>query len=295
MNTDLKGTMNIKYNLEERKVDKAFIHKSLDEDRCFKSRMVLEKTIRLLFKKIECPDCGGHIISGNKVVIEIGKVKLYKEIKKKGVFGTKIKESYLRTIYFLYRIDLSPGGIILSGGFLKCKFCKWEKRAYSNWIPLFEDDYPAKKNIYDDVSEAKNEQQEETAVEDKQQVIPPAINGNIITNPKGIVRGLRQSEEVKRTVDSILRTITLTPNFEGFSNHKVINVWQFVVDIYHLEQVVAHLAVEMRGEKLKGSIFDGDTVVISGNFDLSLPNQVKGLYNQTQDCIVQTSGSAKRI
>ena len=109
----------------------------------FHSKKELKKEIKSSLNSFSCPSCGGHRISGNNGVVEIGKVRLYREKKKRGLFGTKYVEENYQTVYRVYGIYLKPGGFLDPAGWARCNSCGWEekggkKKSRVRWMSINE-------------------------------------------------------------------------------------------------------------------------------------------------------------
>ncbi len=91
-----------------------------------------------MFKNYQCPNCGGHRIEGDKVVVEIGKVRFFKEVYKKGFWGGKHVDKHDRDVFRVYNIYLEPSGFLSFAGYIRCKSCKWEQKGAKGikWLSL---------------------------------------------------------------------------------------------------------------------------------------------------------------
>ncbi len=104
----------------------------------FDSFRLLKKYLDNFFDNFECPECGGHKVTGSGVVVSYGKVHLFEIVESKGWFGgKKYKEKKYATVWRLhgYRIRNAAGRCLINmfglgepgPGKLQCnaRGCEW--------------------------------------------------------------------------------------------------------------------------------------------------------------------------
>lgn len=121
--------MGISYSFEEKDTQKLYGSHAVDNSCDFSTKGALKKYIKEYFKNYTCPSCGGHQVDGEKIIVEIGKVKLFKEVKKGGFFGkSKFKNEHFKDSYRVYNIQIESSGFLKFAGYLRCKSCGWEQK-----------------------------------------------------------------------------------------------------------------------------------------------------------------------
>lgn len=130
--------ISISYNEEE--TQESHGSQAIEEKGDFSSKKELKKSIKSRFKSFTCPNCNGHRITGDGVVIDFGKVKFFKEEHKKGIFGSKYVSKNTGNVYRIYSIYLESGGFFSSAGYIRCKSCQWEvkgnKKNKTRWVSI---------------------------------------------------------------------------------------------------------------------------------------------------------------
>lgn len=120
--------MGISFDYKEQETKEEHGSNAYLTDSDFANKKELKSTIKDLFKNYQCPNCGGHRMTGNGVIVEFGKVRFFQEVEKKGLFGSKWVNEHDTDVYRLYNIYLEPSGFLSSAGYIRCKSCKWEQK-----------------------------------------------------------------------------------------------------------------------------------------------------------------------
>ena len=120
--------MGISFEYKEQSVEQAHGSNAFMTDNDFEDKKSLKAAIKEVFKHYQCPDCGGHRMTGSGVIVEFGKVKFFQEVEKKGLLGRKWVTQHDRDVYRLYNIYLESSGFLSSAGYIRCKSCKWEQK-----------------------------------------------------------------------------------------------------------------------------------------------------------------------
>lgn len=123
--------MGIDYSFKEKPVIEAHGYNAVMGENDFSSKSDLKNAIKSLFNNFKCPSCGGHRIEGDKINVEIGKVKFFQEEKRKrlfGLLGETHVEKHEKDIWRLYGVFFESSGFLSSAGYIKCKSCKWEEK-----------------------------------------------------------------------------------------------------------------------------------------------------------------------
>lgn len=116
------------------------------------------------------------------------------------------------------------------------------------------------------------------------------------SDPVGYIRGLQVREEMKRTVDGILRMVSFTPNVRGFANHKIRHVWSFSLDVCDKDGYLWYsVPVIIRGNKVKGGFAEGDLVKVYGQYEAGQVLETNRLYNETTRTQVRVSNIWQRM
>jgi Zn-finger nucleic acid-binding protein len=108
----------------------------------YASKKALKTAVTRHVEALQCPECGGHQLDGNKVTVEIGKVRFFQEEVKNGWFGSKkYVNRHVRDVWRFYRIYLEPSGFLgflTPAGYVRCKNCKWRIKggASMHWVSL---------------------------------------------------------------------------------------------------------------------------------------------------------------
>ena len=130
--------MSISFYYKDKSTEELHGQNAVEGHNDFPSKKELKNTIKAIFKNYTCPKCGGHRIDGDKVVVEIGKVSMFKEEQKKGFFGSKFVDKHEKDVYRVHNIYLESSGFLSSAGYLRCKSCKWEQKGAKGvkWLSL---------------------------------------------------------------------------------------------------------------------------------------------------------------
>lgn len=120
----------ISFALEEKETEKLHGNQVYETDNDFSSKSELKDSIKQLLRDFTCPECGGHKVKGSGVMVEMGKVRMYREVEKKGLFGgTKYAEEHIKDVWRVYGVGLRSGAFLgPDPGILKCKNCDWEEK-----------------------------------------------------------------------------------------------------------------------------------------------------------------------
>ncbi len=109
-------------------------NQAFDTDKDFKSVSDAKKHINNMFKYYECDNCGGKRVSGYGVCVEIHKVKMYKQVLKKGLFGgEKYIDKHWKTVQRVENIYIKQGGFLGGSGYIECKSCKHKIKGGNNF------------------------------------------------------------------------------------------------------------------------------------------------------------------
>ncbi|MEE9355657.1 MAG: hypothetical protein V3U75_08730 [Methylococcaceae bacterium] len=130
--------MSINYTFKQKGTEETFGHEAVVKNRDYGSMKELKKAVKASFKAFRCPNCGYHGVDGSGVVVEIGKVRFFREKEKKGFFGKKYVSEHFRDVYRIYNIYLSSSFLTFFSGHLKCDTCKWKQHGGSNttWLSI---------------------------------------------------------------------------------------------------------------------------------------------------------------
>jgi len=123
--------MGISFNYKEKADEEAHGVNAVAGSNDFSSKKELKQAVKTLFEKYQCPNCGGHRIEGNGVIVEIGKMKFFHEELKKGFFGSKHVEKHIKDVWRVHNIYLELSGMfsfLSPAGYIRCKSCKWESK-----------------------------------------------------------------------------------------------------------------------------------------------------------------------
>lgn len=130
--------MSISFNYDEKPSKEIYGNSHAGEGKDFSSMKELKIYIRSMFKSYTCPNCGGHKIDGDKIIVEIGKIRFFKEVEKKGFFGIKYTNKHDGDIYRVFNIHLKPSGFLSFAGYIRCNSCKWEQKGKKGvrWVSV---------------------------------------------------------------------------------------------------------------------------------------------------------------
>jgi predicted nucleic-acid-binding Zn-ribbon protein len=130
--------MGISFQYKDKPTEELYGNSAIEESGDFSSEKELKNTIKNIFKNYQCPSCGGHKMDGDNVIVEKGKVKFFKEVKKDGFFGSKYVNTHDRDVWRVYNIYLKPSGFLSFAGYIKCKSCGWEEKGQKGvrWLSI---------------------------------------------------------------------------------------------------------------------------------------------------------------
>lgn len=131
--------MGVSYSFEEKETQELHGNHSIDGDNDFSTKRALKKYVKGVFKNYSCPSCGGHRVDGERITVEIGKIKFFKEIKKNGFFRkVKFVNKHYKDSYRIYNIKIESGGFLKFAGYLRCKSCGWEQKGAKGvrWLSI---------------------------------------------------------------------------------------------------------------------------------------------------------------
>lgn len=130
--------MGINYFYKEKDTEELHGNNAVVGNYDFNTKKELKARVKQVIKNYACPSCGGHRVDGDKLVVEIGKVRFYKETYKKGFFGGKYTEKHQKDMFRIYGIYLQASGFLSFAGYLKCKSCGWEQKGAKGvqWLSL---------------------------------------------------------------------------------------------------------------------------------------------------------------
>lgn len=135
--------MGIRFRYEKKPTEEAHGNNAVERSCDFSSKKELKKAVKNGFENFQCPNCGGHRMESDKLVVEFGKVRFFKEVRKRGLFGfgKKYVEKHVRDVYRIHRIYLEPRGalgFLTPAGYIRCKSCKWEEKGGKSvrWLSI---------------------------------------------------------------------------------------------------------------------------------------------------------------
>lgn len=99
--------------------------RAYETDNDFSSEKGAKNAVTAYFSAQECEKCGSKDLNGDNIIVEITKIALHHEVKKKGFFGgEKIVEEHWKTVYRVGSIIFPQAHLFSSGGHFKCRKCK---------------------------------------------------------------------------------------------------------------------------------------------------------------------------
>jgi len=123
--------MAINYEFEKRETEKLYGNQIYETDKDFDSKDNLIQYLKKIFENCTCEYCGGHRISGNGLIVEVGIVQMYKQEKKKKFFGgEKWVDIRWKTVWRIYDMYLKGRKFLIPAGSLKCLSCKNKVKGY---------------------------------------------------------------------------------------------------------------------------------------------------------------------
>ncbi|CAN2044177.1 conserved hypothetical protein [Candidatus Magnetomoraceae bacterium gMMP-1] len=130
--------MGINFHYKTRATEEKHGKNAIESSSDFSSKKDLKNAIKHAFNNFECPICGGHRMDSSKIIVEIGKVRFFKQVKKKGLFGSKYVDKHDRNVYRIHRIYLEPSAFLSPAGYIRCKSCKWEEKGGKSlkWLSI---------------------------------------------------------------------------------------------------------------------------------------------------------------
>ena len=117
--------MSVSWSWKHHKDEKLFGSKSYETDGDFLSEKSAKNAVDLYFTDMECEKCGHKKLGGSNIQIEITRVDLHHDVKKKGIFGgEKTVEEHWKTVYRIGSFLFPTAHLFSSGGHLKCSNSK---------------------------------------------------------------------------------------------------------------------------------------------------------------------------
>lgn len=261
--------MGIKFEYKEKDMKEVHGRTETRGNTDYNKKTELKKEIKNIFKNYECPNCGGHRVNGDGVVVEIGRVRFFREVKKKGMFGTKYVDKHDRDVYRIYTIYLESDGFLSAAGYLRCKSCKWEQKGKKKTqVKLridslnnasVESEEPVLAHSGDDIQKSEKE----------------------ITEIEGIIRDVQESVRLEanvvgHSIRGVRNALTFIPVFETVTTPKPVEPKRITVLSFLIEPSAnlssfpySVVSAEMAGKKINGIIREGDKVVVTGKMEKS--------------------------
>jgi DNA-directed RNA polymerase subunit RPC12/RpoP len=120
--------MGISFRYEEKPAVEEHGSNAVEGSSDFPSIKELKKAVKDALNNFQCPNCGGRRMESEKIVVEIGKIRFFKQIQEKGFFGSKYVDKHDRDVYRVHRIYLEPSGVLgflTPAGYIRCKSCNF--------------------------------------------------------------------------------------------------------------------------------------------------------------------------
>jgi hypothetical protein len=130
---DASANNSISLTYEYKSAEKVYESRAND----FASEKELKNAIKNWFAECQCPNCKGRKLRGDRVIVTIGKVRVYEQVKQPKLFGgTKYVDRHVKDSWRLYDAFLKPASIFK--GYIKCTNCNWEIKAGSDirWLSI---------------------------------------------------------------------------------------------------------------------------------------------------------------
>lgn len=90
----------VSWNWKRLKDESLYSSMSYETNNDFPSEKDAKNTLNAYFKELECERCGYKNLNGDNIIVELTKVALCHEVKKKGFFGgEKLVEEHWKTVY----------------------------------------------------------------------------------------------------------------------------------------------------------------------------------------------------
>ena len=116
--------MGVNWNWKWKKDQSLYGSKACLQNTDFDSKKEANKAIEAYFEQKECDQCGSKKVNGYNIKVEITKVNLYHDVKKKRFFGgEKTVEEFWKTVFRVGSIVFPSAWLLSSGGHFKCKKC----------------------------------------------------------------------------------------------------------------------------------------------------------------------------
>ena len=274
--------MSIRFEYKEKAMEEIHGNKFSKASKEYSKKSELKKDIKSIMKNYECPKCGGHRINGERVVVEIGKVRLFREEKKEGIFRTKYIEKHDRDIYQVYNVYLESGGFLSSAGYLRCKSCKWEQKGrkgtqvnlrIDSSFNQQEAEFDEGRSIVDETYE----NEKVISAHPNRDIVPPETMG---TEIEGTIRSAVQTVKLETNVtghviEGTRRVLDFIPLFERRVTRTVqpkrVTVLNFLIEPSTTLSWLPYsvISAEMSGKQIRGTVRDGDRVVVTGKMNKS--------------------------
>lgn len=115
----------VSWSWKHQKAQSLYGSMAYETDNDFDSEKEAKNAINAYFSSRECDKCGSKDLSGDNIIVELTKMDLHREVKKKGFFGgEKLVEEHWKTVYRVGSIIFPQAHLFSSGGHFKCRKCK---------------------------------------------------------------------------------------------------------------------------------------------------------------------------
>lgn len=115
----------VSWSWKHQKAQALYGSMAYETDNDFDSEKEAKNAINAYFTSRECDKCGSKDLNGDNIIVELTKVDLHREVKKKGFFGgEKLVEEHWKTVYRVGSIIFPQAHLFSSGGHFKCRKCK---------------------------------------------------------------------------------------------------------------------------------------------------------------------------
>lgn len=112
----------VSWSWKREKDEKLFGSRSYETDEDFSSEQAAKSAVQSYFASRECDKCGRKNLSGSNISVELKRVDLHHDVKKKGLFGgEKTVEEHWKTVYRVGGFIYPTAHLFSSGGHLKCQ------------------------------------------------------------------------------------------------------------------------------------------------------------------------------
>lgn len=118
-----KSAIKIKYKLEK----SIEVHGDQVEhlEETFDSEDEVKAALQEAYSGTCCPECSSHQFEANNFIVPYAKASIYREVVKKGFFGSKYENEHVADTWIALDPYLNHGGMF-DAGYLRCKNCGWE-------------------------------------------------------------------------------------------------------------------------------------------------------------------------